>query len=133
MKRPLVRFLRAIGIAAAVVLVLALIATAALLAFGDPMAHAVVTVDDHSVTLGELRGNPHLFALVALLVLMVLLFVVPLAVALPLLLAVFIVAVVLTAVVGTIALALSPLLLIGWLAWCLSRRSRRIPPPGVAR
>jgi hypothetical protein len=123
-KSPMVRFLRALGIAALILLAAALFATAALLAFGDPLAHAVVTVDDHSVTLGDLQGNLPLFALVALVVLMVLLFVVPLAVALPLLFAVLVVATVLMAIVGTLALFFSPLILLGWLAWRLARPAR---------
>jgi hypothetical protein len=129
-KSPMVRFLRALGIAALILLAAALFATAALLAFGDPLAHAVVTVDDHSVTLGDLQGNLPLFALVALVVLMVLLFVVPLAVALPLLFAVLVVATVLMAIVGTLALFFSPLILLGWLAWRLVRPAR---PPWTER
>jgi hypothetical protein len=60
-----------------------------------------------------------------------LILIVPIAVALPLIVAALVAFAVLTAVVGTVALALSPLLLIGWLAWRLTRPSRRAPasPP----
>jgi hypothetical protein len=44
----MIRLLRALGVGALIALLLALVAAASLIAFGDPFAHAVVTTTTRS-------------------------------------------------------------------------------------
>lgn len=114
-----------IGLAVGVLGVAGLIAWA-----GDPLAQAVISVDGNQVTLAQLHGSAALFGVVALVVLIVLVFVVPFAVVLPLLAIGLALALALLAIVGAATLVLSPLILLGWLAWRLARPSRTAPVVG---
>lgn len=91
---------------------------------GDPLAHAVISVNDHDVALSGLQGNLPLLVLVGLVVAVVLVVIVPLAVGIPLVLIGFGLALGVLAITAATALLLSPLILIGWLIWRLARPAR---------
>jgi hypothetical protein len=122
------RFVGTLVVVSVIGLVLGLLGVAGLMAWGGgPLAQAVVTIDGNQVTLAQLHGGAALFGAVALLVLIVLVFVVPFAVLLPLLLVGLGLVCAFVALLGTAALLLSPLILLGWLIWRLARPQRRAP------
>jgi hypothetical protein len=84
------RLLKTFLALAVIVLLLSVLGIAAIVATGgDPLAHAVISVNDHDVTLSGLQGNLPLLVLVGLVVAVVLVVVVPLAVGIPLVLVAF--------------------------------------------
>ena len=98
---------------------------------GDPLAHTVVSVNDHEVVLSGLQGNLPLLTLVGLVVAVVMVVVVPLAVGIPLVLVGFGLALGVLAIAAATALLLSPLILIGWGLWRLVRPARPAPATAV--
>ena len=94
---------------------------------GDPLAHAVVTIDGSEVTLAQLQGSVALAALAIGVVLVALFLVVPFAIVLPLLAVGLALALAFIAIAGIVALLLSPLIALGWLIWRLARPARRVP------
>jgi hypothetical protein len=109
-------------------LLLSAVLVAAWAAWGEPMRHAVVAIDETQVDLAQLQGGHWLLAIagvfVGLLVAtVVVLLVVPLAVLLPLLVAGLVCAAGLLVVAAVGGLLLSPLILLVWVVWRLSRRS----------
>ena len=125
------RIVATVVLVAALGLGLSLLAITALIASGDPLAHAVVTIDGDSVTLAQLHGSSVLLGLATLVVLFALVLVLPLAVVLPLVATALALVIAFAAVLGSMALALSPLILLGWLIWRLARPER--PAPEVVR
>lgn len=106
-------------------LVLAALGIGVVIAWGgEPLAHAVVSIDGREITLGQLHGHVVPIAVAALVAMLVVFLVVPLALLLPLLATGLALAIALAAIAGTVALLLSPLLLLGWLAWRLTRPGR---------
>ena len=101
--------------------------TAIVLTAGDPLAHAVISVNDHEVALSGLQSNLPLLVLVGLVVAVVMVVVVPLAVGIPLVLVAFGLALSVLAIAAATALLLSPLILIGWGLWRLARPARPAP------
>jgi hypothetical protein len=113
------RLLMTLFAIAVVGLLLSIVGIAAVVATGgDPLGHAVVSVNDHEVVLAGLQGNLPLLALVVAVVMVV---VVPLAVGIPLVLVAFGLALGVLAIAAATALLLSPLILIGWGLWRLAR------------
>jgi hypothetical protein len=121
------RLLKVLLIVGVVALVLSAAGTLALVAWPGTIGHAVVAVGDHEVVLSDLYGGGALLALAGLVVAVVLAVVVPLAVAVPLLAVGVGLAFGFVAVAGTVALLMSPLILVGWLVWRLTRPSRSAP------
>jgi len=119
------RLLKTLFALAAIGLLLSVVGIAAIVATGgDPLAHAVISVNDHEVALSGLQGNLPLLVLVGLVVAVVLVVVVPLAVGIPLVLVAFGLALGVLAIAAATALLLSPLILIGWALWRLARPAR---------
>jgi hypothetical protein len=125
------------GFAAAVLIavVMSALLIGAALYFGSPFEHAVIHVDDTSFTLGELSPGHWLLAFAGIvLAFVIVMLVVPIAVLLPLAFAAISVVAALAFAAVVVGIVLSPLLLIGWLVWCLARRpSPRAPstPPAA--
>jgi hypothetical protein len=116
------RLLMTLFAIAVIGLLLSIVGIAAVVATGgDPLGHAVVSVNDHEVVLAGLQGNLPLLALVGLVVAVVMVVVVPLAVGIPLVLVAFGLALGVLAIAAATALLLSPLILIGWGLWRLAR------------
>jgi hypothetical protein len=114
---------------AAVLLSAALLA--AWVAWDEPMRHAVITLDDAPLELANLPGGQVLLAFVmafvaVLVATIVVLVVVPLAVLLPLLVAGLVCTAVLLALACGLAVLLSPVLLLAWTVWRLSRPRRAV-------
>ena len=123
MKRLLKAFLAIVTIG----LLLSLVGiTAIVLTAGDPLGHAVVSINDHELALSGLSGNLPALALVGLVMAVVLVVVVPFALVVPLLVVGVGLALGVLAIVATTTLLLSPLLLIGWLIWRLARPARSV-------
>ena len=121
---------------------LALLALLALLVFATllvlagavvlaPFEHTVIHIDDAQFTLGLLHGSDWWVAILGVAIAgLIVLLVVPVAVLVPLLLAALVLTIALFTLAGVAALALAPLLLIGWaLRWLL--RPNRSRPPGA--
>ena len=120
------------GFAAVVLIavVMSALLIGAALYFGAPFEHAVIHVDDTSFTLGELGPGHWLLAFAGIvLAFVIVILVVPLAVLLPLAFAAISVVVTLAFVAVVVGIALSPLLMIGWLIWHFTRRPS---PPAPA-
>lgn len=99
---------------------------AAWVAWDEPMRHAVIAIDGTQLDLAELQGGQWLLAVLmvfvgVLVAAIVVLVVVPLAVLLPLLLVGLVCAAALLALASVAVLLLSPLLLMVWVVWRLSR------------
>ena len=99
---------------------------AIVLTAGNPLGHAVVSINDHEIALSGLSGNLPALALVGLVMAVVLAVVVPFALAAPLLVVGIGLALGVLAIVATTTLLLSPLLLIGWLIGRLARPARPV-------
>lgn len=111
-----------LGVAIAVLGIAGLIALA-----GDSLGHAVVSVDGNQVTLASLHGSGVLLAGLAFVVLIALALVLPFAIVVPLLAVALALAFAFVAIVGTLAFALSPLILLAllvWLIWRIARPAR---------
>lgn len=105
---------------------------AAALQWGELVDGASFTVNGEQLTLSGMHGGYWLLAIGAILLAMiVVLLVVPFAVIVPLLCAAFGVAVALCVVLGLAALLLSPLLLLAWIVWRLTRSPSATPGPGA--
>jgi len=102
---------------------------AALIASADPHAlgHAVIRINGEDVPLSGLHVHPLAAVLAGIVGALVALVVVPLAICVPLLAVVFVLACALLAIAGTAAVVLSPLLLLGWIAWRAARPARTAP------
>ncbi len=105
---------------------------AAWVAWEEPMRHAVISLDDAPTELLHLPAGQGLVAFVmvfvaVLVTAVVVLVAVPLTLLGPLLVAGLVGAAVLLALVGGLAVLLSPLLLLVWIVWRLAR-----PRPAVA-
>ena len=119
------RLLKTVLAIVAVGLMLSLAGIAALvLTASEPLANAVLSINDHDIVLSGLSGNLPALALVGLAMAVVLVVVVPCAVVVPLLAIGIGLAFGVLAIVATTALLLSPLLLIGWVIWRLARPAR---------
>jgi len=118
----MIRVLRTVVVMAALGMAIAVVAAAALFAFGDPsLAHAVITIDGEQVRVGQMQGSVALVAVLVIVVVLVILLVLPFAVLLPIVATALALFLVLLAVAGTAALALSPFILIGWVFWRVAR------------
>ena len=121
------RLLKTLFAIAAIGLLLSLAGIVAIvLTAGDPLGHAVVSINDHEVALSGLSGNLPALALVGLVMAVVLVVVVPCAVVVPLLAIGIGLALGVLAILATTTLLLSPLLLLGWLVWRLARPARPV-------
>ena len=98
-------------------------ALAVVVANADPgaLGHAVIRVDGERVTLAEVSLHPLAMVIAGMVAALVALVVVPIAVCVPLLAVAFGLGIGLLAIAGTAALALSPLLLLGWIVWRVAR------------
>jgi len=117
-----IRVVVALALLGVVIAVLGIVGLAAI--GGDSLAHAVVTVNDNEVTLAQLHGGSVLLAFVVLIALALVL---PLALVVPLLAVAVALAFAFVAIVGTLAFALSPLILLAllvWLIWRIARPAR---------
>ena len=110
--------------------VLAALAIAAVLVWGIPYEHITVVIDGERIELPPLGPGHWLVAsVVVLLVLAVLAVVVPLAIAFGLAAPLGLLALALIAFAVLAAVALSPVLLLGWLMWRIGRRPGTGTPP----
>ena len=110
--------------------VLAALAIAAVLVWGIPYEHITVVIDGKRIELPPLGPGHWLVAsVVVLLVLAVLAVVVPLAIAFGLAAPLGLLALALIAFAVLAAVALSPVLLLGWLMWRIGRRPGTGTPP----
>jgi hypothetical protein len=126
MSPVIVRTLRVFAFAALIVLGLAIVAAAAIAWIGPESFPPVqVAIDDETFTLGEL-GWPQVFALAfgALLAVLVVCTVVPLALLIAFGAVALAFSLVLLPALAVVAALLSPLILIGWLIWRALRRPR---------
>ncbi|MEQ1685239.1 MAG: hypothetical protein ABL916_16455 [Burkholderiaceae bacterium] len=127
-----IRFLKVTGwllLAGAVASALLL---AAALQWGELVDGASFTINGEQLTLNGMHGGHWLLAVgVILLAMIVVLLVVPFAVIVPLLCAAFGIAVAICVVLGVAALLLSPLLLLAWIVWRLTRSPSAGPGPGA--
>ena len=123
---------------ATLLLVSVLIASAvavAVMLWGAPFDHTVVSINGEPLALGQWHGG-HGFAAVGGLAvgLLVVLLVVPVAVIVPLLIVALVLVVVFAVLAGVAALVFSPVFLLAalvWLIWRLARRGDK-PAAGVA-
>jgi hypothetical protein len=121
------RYVRIVVALALLGVVIAALGIAGLAALGgDSLAHAVVTVDGHEVTLASLHGSGLLLAGLAFVVLIALALVLPFAIVVPLLAVALALALAFVAIVGTLAFALSPLILLALLVWLIWRIARPV-------
>ena len=108
--------------------VIAVLGIAGLAAIGgDSLAHAVISVDGNEITLAQLHGSSVLLALLAFVVLIALALVLPFAIVVPLLVVALALVLAFVAIVGSLAFALSPLILLAllvWLIWRIARPAR---------
>ena len=88
---------------------------------GAAIGHAVITIGDHEVALSDLVGGMAGVAFAAFVVALVLVVVVPVAIAVPLLAVGVGLAVGFLAIAFSLALLLSPLIVVGWLIWRVAR------------
>jgi hypothetical protein len=110
--------------------VLVALAIAAVLVWGIPYEHITVVIDGKRIELPPLGPSHWLVAsVVVLLVLAVLAVVVPLAIAFGLAAPLGLLALALIAFAVLAAVALSPVLLLGWLMWRIGRRPGTGTPP----
>jgi hypothetical protein len=111
-------------------------AIAAMLVWGVPYEHVTVVLDGERIDIPPLTAGHWLVAsAVVLFLLAVLLVIVPLALAIGLAVPLGLFALALAAAAALTAVALSPLLLLGWIVWRLARRPRAsptLPAPGAA-
>jgi hypothetical protein len=104
----------------------------ALMQWAAPLDGATLSIDGEQFTFTRLQGGEWLLAVGAvLLAMLVVLLVVPFAVIVPLLCAAFGIAVAVCVVLGVAALLLSPLLLLLWLVWRLTRGPSAARGPGA--
>ncbi len=105
---------------------------AAALQWGDLTEGASFVIDGEQVSLSGMHAGHWLLLIGGVtLALLVVLLVVPFAVIVPLLCAAFGIAVALCVVLGMAALLLSPLLLLGWIVWRLTRSPSATPRAGA--
>jgi hypothetical protein len=133
MKSPRLNpFLKATGwllLAGAVVSALLL---AAALQWGDLVDGASFTINGEQLTLNRMHGGHWLLAIGGILLAMiVMLLVVPFAVIVPLLFAALGITLALCVLLGVAALLLSPLLLLAWIVWRLTRSPSAARGPGA--
>ena len=114
-------------------LVIAMSVSVALVAIGAtwaaPFHHAVIDIDGDTFTLGEwatLHGSDWVLAVGGvMLALLVVLFVVPFAVLVPLTIVALCILAALFTVAGVAMLVMSPMLLLVWIVWRLARGPKR--------
>ncbi|CAN5424496.1 hypothetical protein BH11PSE9_BH11PSE9_37160 [soil metagenome] len=114
-------------------LVIAMLVSVALVAIGatwsSPFHHAVIDIDGDTFTLGEwtaLHGGDWVLAVGGvMLALLVVLFVVPFAVLVPLTIVALCILAALFTVAGVAMLVMSPMLLVVWIVWRLARGPKR--------
>ena len=88
---------------------------------GASIGHAVIAIGDHEMVLSGLVGGMAGLAFAAFVVALVLVVVVPVAIAVPLLAVGVGLAVGFLAIAFSVALLLSPLIVVGWLIWRVAR------------
>jgi hypothetical protein len=120
----------------ALLLVSVLIASAvagAVMLWGAPFDHTVVSINGEPLALGQWHGG-HGFAAVGGLAvgLLVVLLVVPVAVLVPLLIVALVLVLVLAVLAGVAALFFSPLLLLAGMVWLMWRLARHDDKPAAA-
>jgi hypothetical protein len=109
---------------------LGLVAIVAIVGAALPLDHVTLMIDGETVRFDEVRGTDAAIAVVAVAAaLLVALILGTTAVVFALLAAALSIGVALILVLATLAVAASPLLLIAWAIWRLSRPSPRHPPP----
>ena len=123
-------FARGLGAIVLIALLVSALLIGAAMIFGTPLEHAVVQFDDADFTMGELSAGHWLLAFAGIAVAcIVVVVVVPLAVLIPLAFAAIAVGVSFAIAAAVTAVVCSPLILLGWLLWCLLRKA---PPPPSA-
>lgn len=112
--------------------VLSALLVAGVMQWAAPLDGATLHIDGEQFTFTQLQGGEWLLAIGAvLLALLVVLLVVPFAVIVPLLCAALGIAVALCVLLGVAALLLSPLLLLAWIVWRLTRSPSAARGPGA--
>jgi len=123
------RWWRAFGFLALLSVGLGLVlATLLASAPADALGHVVVHVDGERISLAELHARPVVGLVLGSLVGFVVLLLVPIVVCVPLLMAALGLAVALLVVGGLATIALSPFLLVAWIAWRIGRRPPQPAP-----
>jgi hypothetical protein len=112
--------------------VLSALLIATMMQWAAPFDGATLSINGEQFTLAQLQGSEWLLAIGAvLLAMVVVLLVVPFAVIVPLLCAALGIAVALCVLLSVAALLLSPLWLLAWIAWRLTRSPSATREPGA--